>query len=463
MPIKRLVSFRKLRPQEGGQYFVCESYFNIPYLIRPVGTATSTACLTLQCLFDNVTLIKTKKETKQNRCFLAAIILCHCGGRRAGIMYFTKTKAQIATRIVFVAIICWIAVQKMTRLRNYRQNSVFKPSVDPKEQPTLRTKPPLINKNAKVNNSKNVQATSNSKTRSIPMYSDKVIGPLPYNFTLTNGHVCMQNATSQRDVFLLILVKCRPGGSSRRALIRKTWGGVRKVDGRQTLTMFLLGKAVSSAQNAMVTNENSQHHDIIQSDFVDSYLNLTHKTMMGWRWASTFCPGAEYVASADDDVLLNVYNIVRRLAKRPRTKYGEGYLLVGKKPNRKKNTKWHTTEKLYPEPTYPPHFLGPCYVLSGDVVAWFHKESPHVRFLPWDDVYVGMILNRLEVTLTNVPRYIVFANSYKAIEAALDEGQAVLVGNQNLLIKDSGGGEALLKMWENLTQKHNAENHTREY
>ncbi|XP_022081523.1 beta-1,3-galactosyltransferase 1-like [Acanthaster planci] len=378
-------------------------------------------------------------------------------------MFFTKSKTKRATGIIIVVIFCLFAVQEITyRQSQRRRDSKGAPTLVNPKQRILVTKAPLEVIPAKNHTGQHLNITSNSKTRSIPMYSDKVIGPLPYNFTLTNGHVCMQNATSQRDVFLLILVKCRPGGSSMRALIRKTWGGVRKVDGRQTLTMFLLGKTVNSTLNDKVANENRQHRDIIQGNFVDSYLNLTHKTMMGWRWASKFCSGAEYVASADDDVLLNVHTIVRRLVSKIRNNYAEGFLQVGSKPYRGRS-KWHTSLDLYPEPTYPPYFSGVCYVLSGDVAVKVYKESMHVRFLQWDDVYVGMVLNKLNVTMVHEPRYLRYKESYRASEAAIDNGLAVLVGDEryHAWASDAGHNARLLKIWEKVAQKHKARNYTR--
>ncbi len=38
--------------------------------------------------------------------------------------------------------------------------------------------------------------------------------------------------------------------------------------------------------------------------------NLTYKTIMGLKWASTFCACAKFVMKTDDDMFVNVPNIL---------------------------------------------------------------------------------------------------------------------------------------------------------
>ena len=64
----------------------------------------------------------------------------------------------------------------------------------------------------------------------------------------------------------------------------------------------------------MVEQESQIFHDIVVEDFVDSYHNLTLKTMMGMRWIATFCEHAQYVLKADSDVFVNMENANFRIA-----------------------------------------------------------------------------------------------------------------------------------------------------
>ena len=49
------------------------------------------------------------------------------------------------------------------------------------------------------------------------------------------------------------------------------------------------GSTEASDLQEEIEKENSEHHDIIQGDFVDSYRNLSYKNIMGKLWVSEFC------------------------------------------------------------------------------------------------------------------------------------------------------------------------------
>ena len=58
------------------------------------------------------------------------------------------------------------------------------------------------------------------------------------------------------------------------------------------------------------------HGDLVQENFVDSYRNLTLKTLMAIRWASTYCSNANFVLKIDDDVLVNPSPLLEYLDNR---------------------------------------------------------------------------------------------------------------------------------------------------
>ena len=49
--------------------------------------------------------------------------------------------------------------------------------------------------------------------------------------------------------------------------------------------------------------------DIIITDHVDSYNNLTLKTLAAFDWMQTYCKQAEYLLKTDDDMFIQVNNI----------------------------------------------------------------------------------------------------------------------------------------------------------
>ena len=295
------------------------------------------------------------------------------------------------------------------------------------------------------------QTTHNSTH--VPLYSDTVLNPHPFRFLLSNKGACDKNASNDKNVFLLLLVKCRPSERFDRMQIRQTWGGESEVYGRRIMTMFLVGQTDNAPLDDTVVKEYRQHHDIIQENFKEHYKNLTYKTLMGFRWAAEICPDAEYVASMDADMMINVYNIVRRLVNKPRKKYAEGKLRSKEIPMRAPyltNRKWLTSFDLYPEPTYAPFFAGASYVLSADVAADVFRESVHVRFLPWDDVFVGLVMKRMGVTPTHIRGYAQFVNitSDQSIESAFIGGQAVVVRHNIQKVDDR-----LINIWKKCVNK----------
>ncbi|NXU93299.1 B3GT2 galactosyltransferase, partial [Xiphorhynchus elegans] len=95
-----------------------------------------------------------------------------------------------------------------------------------------------------------------------------------------------------------------------------------------------------AALRPLLREEDELHGDILQQDFLDTYNNLTLKTLMGLEWVSRFCPNATYVMKADHDVFLNLEFLVRRLLLPPRREFLTGYVYRGTGPLRSPAYKW---------------------------------------------------------------------------------------------------------------------------
>ncbi|XP_038053403.1 beta-1,3-galactosyltransferase 1-like [Patiria miniata] len=224
----------------------------------------------------------------------------------------------------------------------------------------------------------------------------KYTNPHPYYFTMKNPGACKQFTNKHGYVDALCLVLTAPGDSYMRSLIRKTWGSAKLVKGKRIVTMFLLGRRDAETQH-LLELENNHYHDIIQENFLDSYYNLTLKTLMGLRWAAQLCPNARYIMKVDVDMFVNVYNLVDRLDTAPTLNFAEGNLKDVTEPIRNRQSKWYTSRDVYPDKTYPPYLDGPAYLISGDLSARIFGTSLNVRFLPWEDAYMGIIMHRIGV------------------------------------------------------------------
>uniref|UniRef100_A0A8C9ASH0 Hexosyltransferase n=1 Tax=Prolemur simus TaxID=1328070 RepID=A0A8C9ASH0_PROSS len=215
------------------------------------------------------------------------------------------------------------------------------------------------------------------------------------NFLQLPDMDCRQNAP-----FLVLLVTSSHKQLDARTAIRQTWGRERMVNGKPVKALFLLGTTASEADTRAVAEESQRHRDIIQKDFVDVYYNLTLKTMMGMEWVHHFCPQATFVMKTDSDMFINVNYLTELLLKKNRTsRFFTGYLKVNELPIRNSFNKWFVSKYEYPWEKYPPFCSGTGYVFSGDVASQVFNVSESVPFLKLEDVFVGLCLAKLRISL----------------------------------------------------------------
>lgn len=149
--------------------------------------------------------------------------------------------------------------------------------------------------------------------------------------------------------------------------------------------------------------ESQKHHDILQSNFLDSYKNLTIKTMVMLEWLSSHCPNTAYAMKVDSDMFLNVHKLVDMLLKAPRHLYMTGKVARGAAVLRDHNSKWFLPVSVFSNPTYPPYALGLGYVFSMDLPKKIVDASAHVKAIYIEDVYVGMCMKNLGIEVTDPP------------------------------------------------------------
>ncbi|KAF3858708.1 hypothetical protein F7725_011909 [Dissostichus mawsoni] len=180
------------------------------------------------------------------------------------------------------------------------------------------------------------------------------------------------------------------------------------------IRLFLLGKndgELGLLQQKMLEAESRRYHDIIQQDFLDSYKNLTYKTLMGMNWVAIHCPEAGYVMKTDSDMFVNTENLVYKLLRpeqQLRKNYFTGNNMRNFAPNRNKDSKWYMPPELYPGDKYPTFCSGTGYVFSGDLAMKIYRASLRIRHLQLEDVYVGVCLAKLRIEPTPPPNEFLF-------------------------------------------------------
>ncbi|XP_036393969.1 beta-1,3-galactosyltransferase 2-like [Megalops cyprinoides] len=230
--------------------------------------------------------------------------------------------------------------------------------------------------------------------------------PREYHFILDEPEKCQDH-----QPFLVLVVPVGPHNRAARDAIRRTWGNESLMPGIVIRRLFLLGlpggpgTGPGAEQGAgleeELRRESMEHSDLLQCDFLDSYRNLTIKTMMMLEWLASRCPAAAYAVKVDTDVFLNVQLLVSRLldprTAQPRRDYLTGAVIRGGIVRRDKASKWYMPEEVYPGPTYPLYVSGNAYVFSMDLPRKILEASRSVQPVHLEDVYLGMCLQRLGV------------------------------------------------------------------
>ncbi|XP_030016342.1 beta-1,3-galactosyltransferase 2-like [Sphaeramia orbicularis] len=295
----------------------------------------------------------------------------------------------------------------------------------------------------------NTLTANTSQTDEVTLSGEITQGPFP--FIINEQDKCVEGKPAP---FLVLLIATEARQVEARNAIRQTWGNESVAPHPGFIRLFLLGKTegeLGILQQRMLEAESRRHHDIIQQDFLDTYKNLTVKTLMGMNWVAMHCPQASYVMKTDSDMFVNTEYLIQKLLRpelKPKKNYFTGNNMRGFAPNRNKNSKWYMSPELYPGDKYPTFCSGTGYVFSGDLAGKIYRASLSIRFLHLEDVFVGICLAKLRIEPTPPPNEFLFNHwrvSYSSCKYS------------HLITSHGFHPNELLKYWHHLqTNKHNA-------
>ncbi|KAJ8023068.1 Beta-1,3-galactosyltransferase 1 [Holothuria leucospilota] len=224
------------------------------------------------------------------------------------------------------------------------------------------------------------------------------------SFTIRN--LCKVTQKNAKKVFLMVVMISAPMNFEQRKLQRLYCLNVSEISGKRIERLFLVGNSGNSSLNKRIKEESIIYQDIVMGNFHDSYRNLSLKTLFGLRWASMYCSQAHYVMKADDDTFINFKPLIDTLSRSPKENFITGHLCTGCKPVRNITNKWYTSEEKYPGEFYPEYLFGAAYVMSGDLPRKILLMSRSTPPFLWEDVYIGMILEKLGLKPLQNPCFI---------------------------------------------------------
>ncbi|KAM9542805.1 LOW QUALITY PROTEIN: UDP-GalNAc:beta-1,3-N-acetylgalactosaminyltransferase 1 [Guaruba guarouba] len=214
-----------------------------------------------------------------------------------------------------------------------------------------------------------------------------------YLFTLWERLKC-------KDInpFLFILVSSHPEDVTSRQAIRMTWGSQSFWWGH-ILTLFLLGQDSQRENNAaaLVEDESILYGDIIRQDVMDTYNNLTLKTIMAFWWVTEFCSNSRFLMMTDTDVFLNTANLIKFLLKLNSSEIFLLVILSSITLPKEALTKNHTSCMMN---IHSGCTLCIAYILDGKLALRIYELMSHIKPIKFEDVYVGFSLNLLNVNIS---------------------------------------------------------------
>ena len=220
----------------------------------------------------------------------------------------------------------------------------------------------------------------------------QIVNKFDFKYILrTNESLCKVNS----NLLMIALVTVSPVNFRHRNVIRSTWATSHNQLNKHFRVVFIIGQSLKRKVNDAIHLESKQNGDIVQFDFIDSYYNLTTKTIMGFRWASTYCSNAKYTLKVDDDVVVNIDNLLAYLNRVVLDKNYQTNKMMCRfasrqSPIRNKKSKYYLSEKEYPNKTFDPFCLGPAYIFTMDLSAKFSHLASFTPKIKLEDVYVGV-------------------------------------------------------------------------
>jgi len=192
----------------------------------------------------------------------------------------------------------------------------------------------------------------------------------------------------------------------RREIIRQTWGTYANTEDVKLL--FFVGDNGDANVNEHLIKEAKENQDIIQENYVESYWNLTRKTVGQLKWTKEYCPGAKILAHLDDDVFIDVPKVIKALTVDQSFTSKPDWVAcmwkMGGAPVRRTG-KYAVTKEEYEPERYPSSCNGPCYFISDVANEKLVDESYKHNEFKLEDMYVtGVLRDENSIPIFGIPK-----------------------------------------------------------
>ena len=233
------------------------------------------------------------------------------------------------------------------------------------------------------------------------------------DYLINEQHLC----SPEGAVDLLLVILSGSNKFSRRQSVRETYASLSRNNTGNVRYLFILGFDPKNDQTVQkeIEKEKDVYNDIVQADFKDTYFNLSRKVIKVLDWAVRFCGHTKYIMKLDDDTWLNVPKIVEFLKKTSinftNSVIGQAHINI--KPFRNAKHKFFVPRHEFNKTYFPHYNSGSGYIMTPQVAHAVLSKSKNIPFFKFEDVYLGMVLQRLKFTITNVTQMRYWVHSEK--------------------------------------------------
>lgn len=217
-----------------------------------------------------------------------------------------------------------------------------------------------------------------------------------------------------KEMDLVIIIMSAPTHLEARMAIRQTWGHFGQ---RSDISiLFMLGATMDSKMETILRKEQKTYNDVIRGKFLDSYSNLTLKTISTLEWVDNYCSKVKFLLKTDDDMFINVPRLQAFTIKHARDKNVIfGRLAKKWKPIRNKKSKYFVSQAQFKHAVFPDFTTGPAYLLSSDIVRKLYDAALDQTYLKLEDVFVtGIVADKLGIKRTHANEFLNKKISYSA-------------------------------------------------
>lgn len=232
-----------------------------------------------------------------------------------------------------------------------------------------------------------------------------------------------------QDIFtLLVVIPSSPKGFDKRHLIRETWCKTYSNSSLVALR-FVVGLAnLSDEVKADLYAEERKFKDLVLlEDLLDSYKNLTRKTLYTFVWAA-YNMRFLYIFKCDDDTYPHLGRMLYELHSRDSIyRLYWGFFLQNAPVRR--TGKWRDKEWSLGK-HYVKFAIGGGYIISSDLIDLLVNNALYLQLFTNEDVAVGLWLASFEIERRHDPR---FCRFFHAQACTKDSIVALGVSNDDIL------------------------------